>query len=237
MVTKKICFTFARAGSKGVVGKNIKPLMGKPLLTYAIDEVKKLDGIAAHYVSTDGDDIARTARDNGADVIYRPNHLATDNANEWQAWQHAVTTLIESGEMFPDDVFISVPATSPLRTAADISKIITAFESIHGDLALGICKTNHSPYFNMVHRNSNGDVEIINQRSGVFRRQDSPNVYNITTVAYVTTARFLLENQSVMAGRTIGVEIEEEHAIDIDTQLDFDFAEFLMARRNSQRAV
>ena len=85
-----IAFIFARGGSKGLPGKNIKPLCGKPLLHYAIDVAKQVPEISKVFVSTDCDDIANCARDAGAEVINRPAELASDTAPEWAAWQHAI---------------------------------------------------------------------------------------------------------------------------------------------------
>ena len=122
-MTKIIAFTFARAGSKGVPGKNIKLLNGKPLLAYAIEAAHGCELIEEHFVSTDGKKIAQVANQLGVKVIVRPHKLASDAASEWNAWQHAVKQLIDENMMSENDIFVSVPCTSPLRTSDDITTV------------------------------------------------------------------------------------------------------------------
>lgn len=227
---KVIAITFARAGSKGIPNKNIKMLVDKPLLGHAITSAKACSYIDGCFVSTDGNEIKQVAEAYEATVINRPEALSSDTANEWDAWQHAVSHLVEGGVMALDDVFVSVPCTSPLRTSEDITKIVDSFLQSDCDLALGICEADRNPYFNMVTQNKSGEIDVVCNATTYIRRQDVPEVWNITTVAYVTTPRFILNNQGVLAGKTLGVEIDKAHSIDIDTSLDFEFAEFLMTK-------
>ena len=228
---KIIAFTFARAGSKGIRNKNIKPLCGRPLIDYAIKLGAAHPLIDDVYVSTDGKDIAATAIESGAKVIDRPAHLAADTSSEWLAWQHAVEQLVQNNTMALDDVFISLPATSPLREVEDITNALTQFIASDADLALGITTADRSPYFNMVVQNESGLVQLVINEHQYIRRQDVPVVWDITTVFYVSTARFILENAGVLSGKTLGVFVPKERAIDIDTQYDFDIAEFLMNKK------
>jgi len=229
-MTKIIAFTFARAGSKGVPGKNIKLLNGKPLLAYAIEAAHGCELIEEHFVSTDGKKIAQVANQLGVKVIVRPHKLASDAASEWNAWQHAVKQLIDENMMSENDIFVSVPCTSPLRTSDDITKVIEKFIRNDCDLALGITEADHSPYFNMVKCDSNDTVSILCDGESYVRRQDAPEAWNITTMAYVSTARFILGSNGVMDGRVLGVKMDKARSLDIDTELDFLFAEFLLLK-------
>ncbi|MBR8842647.1 acylneuraminate cytidylyltransferase family protein [Pseudoalteromonas sp. JC3] len=227
---KVIAFTFARAGSKGVPNKNIRLLHGKPLLQYAIESAHACQLIDKHYVSTDGDAIKDIAKSLGCEIIHRPESLASDSASEWLAWQHAVQYLVARGEMSKSDIFVSVPCTSPLRTSADISSAIEAFLTNTCDLALGITEADHSPYFNMVKMDSEGVIETICGDETFTRRQEVPVSWNITTMVYVTTAEYILRESGVMDGRILGVKMPKLRAIDIDTEIDFEYAEFLLNR-------
>ena len=111
-------FIFARGGSKGLPGKNIKPLLGKPLIQYSIEVALQTSGINKVFVSTDDADIAKVSRLNGAIVIERPVELAQDDSPEWQAWKHAIGWVREQYGDFEE--FISLPATSPLRSVKDV---------------------------------------------------------------------------------------------------------------------
>ena len=87
---KNFAFIFARGGSKGLPGKNIKPLLGKPLIEYSIDIANSCTSIDKTFVSTDDNEIAKIAADAGAEVIFRPNELATDKSPDWLSWRHAI---------------------------------------------------------------------------------------------------------------------------------------------------
>ncbi|HBO7038839.1 TPA: acylneuraminate cytidylyltransferase family protein, partial [Pseudomonas aeruginosa] len=110
-MTTAYSFIFARGNSKGLPGKNIKILGTKPLLAHSIDVARSVREISKIFVSTDCKAIADVAQQYGAEVIWRPEELATDNSPEWLAWQHAIKTLRDRGDQF--DLFVSLPATSP----------------------------------------------------------------------------------------------------------------------------
>lgn len=225
-------FIFARGGSKGLPGKNIKPLAGKPLIGWAIESALDVPLITRVVVSTDDEDIARVARDCGAEVPFmRPSNLASDNASEWLAWRHALTTLLDIEGCLPDP-FISVPATSPLRASEDIAACIAAYRRGGADLVLAVTEAHRNPWFNMVTEREDGTVVPVNNSQGkVTRRQDAPKVQDITTIAYVADPKFVLEQPGIFAGRVKAVSVPIERSIDIDTPHDFAIAECLMNKR------
>jgi N-acylneuraminate cytidylyltransferase len=128
---KTYAFIFARGGSKGVPGKNIKEMCGKPLIAYSIEIAQEIDDIEKIFVSTEDDNIATVAKKYGAGIIPRPSNLAQDDSPEWLAWQHAIKWLVERGDYF--DIFISLPTTSPLRNKNDITHCL-AFLFLKGDV-------------------------------------------------------------------------------------------------------
>ena len=97
---KIFAFIFARGGSKGLPGKNLLNLDGKPLLAHSIMTAKNIDEISRIFVSTDSSEIAEVAIKYGAEVINRPSDLAQDNSPEWMAWAHSVSWLEKRGEFF-----------------------------------------------------------------------------------------------------------------------------------------
>jgi N-acylneuraminate cytidylyltransferase len=212
-------------------GKNIKPLAGTPLIGHAVRAALAAEGVSRCVVSTDDPEIAETARKYGAEIPFmRPAELATDRASEWLAWRHAISTLRDRGEAF--DVFLSVPTTAPLRIPADIEACIADFGRGGADMVITVTPSHHNPYFNMVTLGADGAAELaIRPQQAIAGRQGAPQVYAITTVAYVADPDFVLRAKGLFDGRVRAVTVPQERAIDIDTGLDFRFAELLMEDR------
>ena len=227
-----VAFIFARAGSKGLPGKNIRHLEGKPLIAWAIEQARAVKSIRRIIVSTDSEEIASIAREYGAEVPFmRPTELAQDNSPEWKSWRHALQYLQKSEGKLPD-AMVSVPTTSPLRNSIDIENCLTAFTEEDCDAVITMTEAHRSPWFNMVKMKEDGTVGVVMPyNTGFFRRQDVPAVYDVTTVAYVMDPSFVLAKTSLFQGRVRAVEIPVERAFDIDSMLDFDIAEFFMKRR------
>ena len=220
-------FIFARGGSKGLPGKNIKPLLGKPLIQYSIEVALQTSGIDEIFVSTDDFNIAEVARSNGAIVIDRPPELAQDNSPEWEAWRHAISWVKDQYGDFEE--FISLPATSPLRSVKDVESAMFKRSDVDADICIVITSASRSPYFNMVKKLDNNLIElIIKPVNSIFRRQDSPEVFDITTVAYVATVDFIMNNSNIFDGKVTSVEIPKHRAVDIDDIYDFKFAEVIL---------
>jgi len=226
-------FIFARGGSKGLVKKNIKSLGGIPLIGHSISLAAQMPVIEKVYVSTDSPDIMAIAREFSAEVIERPIHLATDTASEWEAWRHAVNHVRATGEQF--ETFLSLPATSPLRSIEDVQKCLDAIDD-QTDVVITVTPSARSPYFNMIKRDAAGFSTIVATQNGtILRRQDAPEVFDITTVAYVSRPDFILKQTGLFAGRVKSVIVPKERAIDIDDAFDFMIAETLFKSRNYER--
>ena len=231
MAAHCVAFIFARGGSKGLPRKNVKPLAGIPLIGHAVKTALATRGIARCIVSTDDPEIAETAKAFGAEVPFmRPAELATDQASEWLAWRHAISFLKERGE--PIDVFVSVPTTAPLRLPEDVEACLADFAKGGADIVVTVTEARRSPYFNMLTVAADGAAElVIKPSTTVVGRQAAPPVYDMTTVAYVADPGHILHAKGVWDGRVRAVVIPPERAVDIDTELDFRFAELLMAER------
>ena len=223
-----VAFIFARGGSKGLPGKNIRVLGGKPLIAWSIEQELKVKQINRVIVSTDSEDIAAVALDYGAEVPFiRPSELSEDNSPEWMAWRHALDHLHNISGAFPD-IMISVPCTAPLRLPQDIESCINLYKKGGADMVITVSNSHRNPYFNMVKNNIDGTVSLVNApESAVTRRQDAPEVFDMATVCYVTSPEFIMLHNSHFEGKVKAVNIPAERAIDIDTLLDFQIAESL----------
>lgn len=231
MPTSKLnarAFIFARGGSKGIPGKNIKPLAGKPLIAHAIEVALQCPGLGRVTVSTDDTEIADIASVFGAEVPFmRPAELASDTASEWLAWRHAIDWVEQHQGEF--DIFVSLPTTSPFRSTEDVAACIALLESDpETDVVVTVKKAERSPYFNMVKLDTSGYASLVIPPQGrVLRRQDAPAVFDMTTVAYVARTSFIKRCSGLFEGRMRAIEIPAERALDIDTPYDFKLAEFL----------
>ena len=226
---------FARAGSKGVSNKNIRAFNGKPLISWAVEFALQVKQINNVFVSTDSEEIAEIARMAGATIPFiRPSELATDTSPEWHAWQHFIKFLADKDGRLPE-VFLSLPATSPLRSTIDVENCLNEFKKGRADFVVGITSSERNPYFNMVKKGEDNQVNLVIQQVEKYsRRQDTPEIFDLTTVCYVGKPSTILTKNSIFEGKVAGVEIPRERAIDIDTELDFQIAEFLFKSKANQ---
>lgn len=220
---------FARGGSKGLPGKNIRLLGGKPLIAWAIDHALAVKRINRVIVSTDSEEIAAVASEYGAEVPFlRPDELARDDSPEWLAWRHALDYLRAADGVLPE-AMVSVPTTAPLRLPLDIENCLDEYEKGEADTVVTVTDAHRSPYFNMVKLKADGTVGlVIPPSSSITRRQDAPAVFDMATVAYVVRPEFVMTRAGIFDGMVRAVKVPPERAIDIDTLLDFQLAECLL---------
>ena len=224
---RTFAFIFARGGSKGLPNKNILPIAGKPLLAHGIDMALQINDVEKIFVSTDCHRIANIANDYGAEVIIRPDELATDTAVEWKAWQHAVHWVNQKYGSFK--CFLSLPTTAPLRRIQDVEKCIEAFrKEDDADCVLTINISHRNPWFNMVQYKKDLEIERLIHTRDITRRQDAPECFDMTTVAYVLNPQFILSSDNFWTGKVLGVQVPNQYSIDIDTELDYAIAKFMM---------
>jgi len=220
---------FARGGSKGLPGKNIRPLGGIPLVGHSIRVGLQVSGVSGVICSSDSTEIMACAREYGAEVPFaRPASLSSDTSPEIESWKHLARHLLTQGAS-SDDILVSLPATSPLREVCDVEAAIAKHTSSGADLVVSYTPSTRSPWFNMVIQEDDGGIRpfLREEGSSITRRQDAPPVLSLTTVVYVTSLKYVLEAHDLFDGTVVGVEIPAERAIDIDTELDFHLASFL----------
>ncbi len=220
-------FIFARGGSKGLPGKNLKILAGKPLIAHAIEAAQAARTLGRVVVSTDDEAIAGAARDYGAEVPFmRPGELATDKAPEWLAWRHALEAVEKNGSV---GLFVSIPPTAPLRRAADIDACVDRFRQGGLDVVFTVTPAERNPYFNMVTLDDDGLASlVIPPEDKIEHRQSAPAVFDMTTVCYVLSPDYLRRADGLFEGRAGVIEVPRERALDIDTELDLKIAQALI---------
>ena len=227
MILATIC---CRGGSKGVPGKNIKLLKGKPLIAHTIEAAKGSSLIDELIISTDDDKIAAVAKQCGSNVPFmRPNDLATDTASKWPVFIHAVEAYERlTGKTV--EYLVDLDVTVPLKTAQDIDGAIRlAMNNTDTDVVITGYEPERNPYFNMMEVKENGFAEIVKMgEKPIVRRQDAPQVYSLTPAAYVVRKSALYEFEHWSKAKCRIHPIPRERAIDIDTDIDFKIVEFLM---------
>jgi N-acylneuraminate cytidylyltransferase len=212
--------------------KNLRLLGGKPLVVRAVEAALGSRWIDRIVVSTDDEQIAAVARAAGGDVPFlRPAELATDSAPEWKAWQHAFREVQKQPGAAPVDLFVSVPATAGLRTSADIDRAIDRAIETGADIVITVTEAPCNPYFSMVVCDDAGYARLFAEGAReCIRRQDAPKVYQIIPAVYVVRPEFLLRVDGYFGGRIATVELPRERSVDVDSEFDLQFAEFLLQR-------
>lgn len=228
---RTIAVICARAGSKGLPGKNIKSFMGKPLIAHSIDIAKRTDTVRRVIVSTDCSRIADIAVSYGAEVPFlRPPELAQDNSPEWLVWKHVISWLEQENQDF--GAIVVLPPTAPLRSVEDVNGAINMF--CYGDCDGVVCgvEASRNPLFNMVTIDADNMCSLAMRKAEkITRRQDAPIFYDLTTVCYVMKKDYVKNKNYLFDGNIKLYLVPPERAIDIDTPLDFSIAE-LMAEFN-----
>lgn len=223
----------ARSGSKGLPGKNIKMLLGKPLLVYAIEAAQQAKSIDRIVVSTDDEQIAEVARQYDAEVPFlRPAELATDNASAIDVYLYTIDQLSKL-ERRSIEEFVVLQPTSPLRQAADIDRAIEIFYARQADMVVSFYQTSHPPVW--AKRIENDKIsDYFTFDPGISNRQKLPSAFMPNGAVYVINVTVLREKRTYYTDRTIPYVMPEERSVDIDTEADFKYAEFLIRQRYAE---
>lgn len=211
----------ARGGSKRILRKNIKDFAGKPLIYYSIFEAKKSKYINQVIVSTEDEDIAKTAKEFGAKIILRPKELAKDESSIIRVLQQTIEFLKEK-EKYETDIVVLLQPTSPLRTVDDIDKCITKQIETGADSVETFCPVKEHPA--MMFKIENGEAIPIDPENLPKRSQDLPKLYVENGAVYVITKDVLKQN-TVYGKLHVPILMSRKKSIDIDDEIDFQNAE------------
>ena len=225
-----LCTIGMRGGSKGVPDKNLRKLSGKPLMAYTIEQALKSKLFEHVVVSTDSEEIAKMARSFGAEAWFlRPSEMATDDVSKLPAIRHA---FLESERHYglKFDVLVDLDVTSPLRLIKDITGAYEQFVREDADILITANPSRKSPYFNMV-ENVNGLIQIVKQPDkSIIRRQDAPQVFDMNASIYIWKRKALLGYDTLFTNKTALYVMPEERSVDIDTELDWNFVEYIIGK-------
>jgi CMP-N-acetylneuraminic acid synthetase len=216
----------ARGGSKSVPRKNIRLLCGKPLIVYTIEAALSSKYIKRVIVSTEDEEIAEIAKECGAAVTVRPSELAQDDTPSLPVFKHVIKHLEEVDGFSPELIVVLQP-TSPLRTVEDIDGAIQKFLETDCDSVVSVCEVDHPPHW-MYTLEGNRLKPLIEDGEKITRRQDAPKVYRINGAIYVTYRDVIMKQNRVLGHDTRPYVMPPVKSVDIDTALDFKFAELLM---------
>ncbi len=219
----------ARGGSKGVPGKNIKELMGKPLITYTIEAARGSKYLTRCIVSTESEEIAEIARRAGADVPFmRPKELATDASLALDVLTHAITALRKKGETY--DYVVMLQPTSPLRTPADIDASIALAVDSDAD---SVFSMKEIPDFAIqkLKKIESGEIKpLLKEEHGQSApRHEGPGVFKRNCAIYLTRTALILKGDQ-FGKKSMAYVMPEERSIDINTPADFELAEFWLKK-------
>jgi N-acylneuraminate cytidylyltransferase len=206
----------ARGGSKGLPGKNILPVHGRPLLSWTTDAALAAAALDRVVVSSDSDAILAAARACGVEALRRPAELATDTATTLDVVLHALDAC--PGH----DVVVVLQPTSPLRTAADIDAALDRFAASGAPSCVSVCEAEQSPYW--MYRLGDGQalLPVVEGALQATRRQDLPAVYVLNGAVYVADAAWLRTTRAFVAAGTVAHVMPPERSLDIDTAHDFE---------------
>ena len=227
---KKICTICARSGSKGLKSKNVRLMHGKPLIAHTILQAQSANIFDSISVSSDSKIILDIASDYGVEfMIQRPQELATDQASKLLTIRHCLKATEEITE-HRFDVIVDLDVTSPLRSADDIKNAVNLLDGKKVSNVITGVPARRSPYFNMLELDQNAIARLPKPpKVQFFRRQDSPQCYDMNASIYVWKRKCLLDSDSIWNEQT-RLYVMSEVSMDIDSELDFEIVEFLMSR-------
>jgi CMP-N,N'-diacetyllegionaminic acid synthase len=219
----------ARAGSKGVPGKNLRLVGGKPLIAWTLEAAAACPGLDAVVVSTDSPEIAGVAATWGAEVPFlRPAEHASDTASSLSVIEHALSWLATEGRTYA--YLVLLEPTSPLREPSDIASALALLE--HAPAVVSVCRaeTVHPAF--MYLRTDDGYLKpFLSGTAGGVRRQDIAAVYYLDGTIYASRTDVLLAERTFYHARTAAYEVPKWKAPEIDDEVDLLIVEAIMRHR------
>lgn len=229
-----LCLIPARGGSKGLPRKNVAVFGGRPLIAWAVAAAAGSAWVDDVVVTTDDDEIARAAEAAGARVPFRrPAELATDTAHMGDVIAHAVGALGAAGETF--GWLLLLQPTAPLRTAAHVDAAFERLAESRGRAVVSVCEAEHNPRWTG-HLPPDGNLRtFLDDAAAAANRQELGRYYRLNGSIYLAELDYWHEHGGFMGPETYAYVMPQEASVDVDSGLDLEFAEFLLARRHEER--
>ena len=222
----------ARGGSKGVPGKNIKEIEGKPLIAYTIEAALKSEAIDRVIVTTDSREIAEVAKKYGAEVPFlRPAYLAEDTSRAQDVYIHASEFMRDNEGMDVSKFMVLLP-TVPFRTEHHIDEAVNLFNESGAETLISVTKVETPPSW-MVNKDHRGFITNcgFDADSASGNRQGNLEHYVPNGAIYILDYDLLKSKSTYYCDKTIGYEMSRNDSIDIDTMEDFEYAVYMMSKR------
>lgn len=231
-LNKMLMIIPARGGSKSIPRKNIAPVAGKPLIAWTI-AAALASSLGRVIVSTDDEEIARVARDYGAEVPFlRPAQLAADDTPGIEPLLHAVTWMETNEHYAPDQVMLLQP-TSPLREASDIEGAFKMLSEAGADAVVSVCEAREHPYWMKKIAEDGTATDFLPTSEEYSNRQSLPQLYRLNGAIYLVRRQVLLAERTVYPQRTLAYVMPPERSIDIDTPWDLYLLRLILANKQT----
>jgi len=222
----------ARGGSKGLPRKNIRPLLGKPLIAWTIEQALASKYLDRVIVSTEDEEIAKISKKFGAEVPFmRPKELATNEAKGIDVVLHTINWMDKNNKFY--DLIILLQPTSPLRTSEDIDKAIELLLLKKAKSIVSVCKTKHHPYWSNTLPEDRCMKDFIKREIMNKNRQELPIFYRLNGAIYLSHCNYLKEQRSFLSKQTFAYIMSQWRSVDIDNKLDLELAKILMSEKTS----
>lgn len=219
----------ARGGSKGIPHKNIKPLNGKPLILYTIDEAREIVSDEDICVSTDDPEIIKCVDNYGLKVPFvRPEELATDTAGTYEVLLHALNFYEKQGRHY--DVVLLLQNTSPFRKAEQIQEALKLYTQ-DVDMVVSVKECAANPYYCVFEENSEGYLHVCKGDGNIFRRQDAPKVYEYNGAIYIMNVEKLKTTHMHKMQKRVKYVMDDLSSFDLDTMWDWGIAESIINQK------
>jgi len=221
----------ARGGSKGLPGKNIKMLLDKPLIAYTIQAALNSSAVHRVIVSTDSEEIAEVSRQYGGEVPFmRPDYLATDNSIAIDTYIYTIEKMKNDFQEEVEDFIVLLP-TCPFRSENEINEAVSLFKEKKADSVISYTPEHHPVSW---HRYLDHDGCILSSDSEkLSNRQDNEVSYYPNGAIYVFRRELIL-NGKYYSNKSYAYVMNRHLSVDIDTQEDFDYAEYLIKKKNNE---
>lgn len=225
MKENNLAIITARSGSKGLKDKNIKLLNGKPLIWYSINAAKEAEVFSEIMVSTDSEKYAEVAKECGASVPFlRSRENSADSSSSWDTVKEVLNRYREMNREF--DTICLLQPTSPLRTGQDIADAYQLFDRKNATTIMGVCEAEHSPLWENLLDDSLSMDHFSETDKGDLRQQ-LDTYYRVNGAIFIVRADYDINNSN-MYFNSFAYIMPRERSIDIDTELDFMLAEFML---------
>jgi CMP-N-acetylneuraminic acid synthetase len=223
----------ARGGSKGLPRKNIRPLLGKPLIVWTIEQAKKSKYLDRIVVSTEDSEIAEISSSYGVEVLKRPYELAQDTTPSSDVIIHVIETIEKEGYKY--DFIVLLQPTSPLRKENDIDdaieKMVINSKHAHSLVSVGEINPEHHPEFAKLIDSNGFLIPYLGGKQKFYRRQDLPKAYSPNGLIFICKTDIFKKDRTFYTEKTIPYLVERWQNYDIDDFYDFLCAECILKYR------